>query len=96
MTETERDVAFCAHTIAQDKTLVVPDTQEDPRFKSNPFVVGHPHIRFYAGVRLMIEGFAVGTLCVSDNNPNIQLRSNTAIRAACKTCRVGTTATRIQ
>ena len=71
MTETERDVAFCAHAIAQDKTLVVPDTQEDPRFKSNPFVVGHPHIRFYAGVRLMVEGFAVGTLCVSDNNPKI-------------------------
>ncbi|HBN99854.1 MAG TPA: diguanylate cyclase, partial [Alteromonas macleodii] len=34
-------------------------------------VVGHPHIRFYAGVRLMIEGFAVRTLCVSDNNPKI-------------------------
>jgi len=64
MTETERDVAFCAHAIAQDKTLVVPDTQEDPRFKSNPFVVGHPHIRFYAGVRLNRRVCGGNAMCV--------------------------------
>ncbi len=64
MAETTRDVAFCAHTIAQDKTLIVPDTLNDPRFNNNPYVVGHPQIRFYAGVRLMVEGFPVGTLCV--------------------------------
>lgn len=84
MAETTRDVAFCAHTIAQDKTLIVPDTLNDPRFNNNPYVVGHPHIRFYAGVRLMVEGFPVGTLCVFDdaaktlNDAQIQQLENLA------------------
>jgi serine/threonine protein kinase len=68
--EMSRDLSFCAHAIASSGTLVVPDAQADARFADNPAVTGDPHIRFYAGVPLMIEeGVFVGTLCVIDRVP---------------------------
>ena len=45
-----RDASFCAHGIvAEGGVFSVPDAKSDPRFSSNPLVVGDPHIRFYAG-----------------------------------------------
>jgi len=67
-----RDTSFCAHAILDETgaTMVVPDAQTDPRFADNPFVTDIPHLRFYAGVPLMNpEGFALGTLCVIDQQP---------------------------
>ena len=68
--ETDREVAFCSHTVAQTDVLVILDATLDPRFHDNPLVTGPPHIRFYAGIPLQApSGHAVGTLCLADTRP---------------------------
>ena len=61
--------AFCAATICQADVLVIPDAQDDPRFKHNAWVTGPPHARFYAGVPLSVQGQALGTVCVLAQEP---------------------------
>jgi len=70
--ETSRDVSLCAHTILDQKPLIVPDAKSDARFADNIFVTGEPHVRFYAGHPIAApDGSLVGSLCVADRKPRI-------------------------
>jgi len=69
--ETSREFSFCNYTIQSNEVLEVNDTLLDERFASNPFVIGYPMVRFYAGAPLTTEnGCKLGALCVMDTNPN--------------------------
>lgn len=76
---------FCGHSILakNDEPLVILDSKEDWRFAKNPYVVGPPYIRFYAGAPLRTtEGFNVGSLCVIDTQPRSEFppRSRMALK----------------
>jgi len=71
-TETERAVSFCGHAILESGIFEIPDTLQDPRFAQNPMVTGEPHIRYYAGAPLVVDGgHTVGMLCIKDRHPRL-------------------------
>lgn len=76
---TTREAAFCSHAIMQSDVFEVIDAHQDIRFSQNPFVVGDPHIVFYAGKPLLIEQKAIGTLCLLDNKPRKLTEKETAL-----------------
>lgn len=69
ISETSRDISFCAHTILENKAFIVKDVSKDKRFINNP-VAESLDMRFYAGVPIISEkGFHLGAVCVLDHNP---------------------------
>lgn len=68
--ESPADTSFCEIFFHTDQdVLLVPDTCLDARFAAHPMVAGAPHIRFYAGARLAVQGQTLGTLCAYDMQP---------------------------
>jgi len=67
LTQTDRNIAFCDHTVRSGNFLEVCDTLKSPEFADNPLVTAAPNIRYYAGAPLQLSsGEYVGTLCVLD------------------------------
>jgi PAS domain S-box-containing protein len=83
VSETSRDIAFCAHGIAQTEVFVVNDAQADKRFAANPLVTGASAIRFYAGAPLITsDGHVLGMLCVTDQVPrDLSAEQKTGLQA---------------
>jgi PAS domain S-box-containing protein len=70
MKEIMRADSFCQYTIMGDEVYEVPNTLESEHFADNPYVMGGPNIRFYAGAPLISPGgFKMGTICVLDLIP---------------------------
>jgi diguanylate cyclase (GGDEF)-like protein/PAS domain S-box-containing protein len=70
VSETDRSLAFCNHTILGDDVFVVTDAANDPRFSDNALVTGEPKIGSYAGAPLIISpGIRLGSLCVIHHQP---------------------------
>lgn len=67
----QTDLLFCAYAICDPgQVLVVPDTEQDLRFATSPFVKAGPRARFYAGAPLLTStGQGIGALCVLDTAP---------------------------
>lgn len=73
LAEAPREFTFSAYAILRPEGLVVPDALADPRFAANPFVLGKPGIRFYAGTPLLTrEGQALGVLAILDTQPRLK------------------------
>lgn len=66
--EIPRDRAPCAEVTAQAGMVVVPDLQQDPRFRDS--VLARSGVRFYAGAPLITrDGHVLGAMCVLDHTP---------------------------
>jgi diguanylate cyclase (GGDEF)-like protein/PAS domain S-box-containing protein len=85
LTQTTREMAFCAHTIMGDGVMVVLNAAEDERFRANPLVCGQPAIRFYAGAPITTaDGHRVGTLCIiftAKEQGMLQILADLAVQA---------------
>ena len=70
VSETERCVSFCQHTVHRDEVVVVNDARFDSRFDTNPLVTDSPGIVFYAGAPIYSkDDLPVASLCIIDTQP---------------------------
>lgn len=68
--QAERYSSFCAHVLARDEPVIVPDALTDPLFRDNPLMQDAPSIRFYAGAPIIApSGHRIGTVCIMDRRP---------------------------
>ncbi|SCY06954.1 PAS domain S-box protein [Microvirga guangxiensis] len=63
--------SICARVLHGLEPACISDLAQHPDFRNNPYVVGEPHLRFYASVPILNEsGAFLGSLCVFDNIPH--------------------------
>ena len=68
--EVPREATLCAQAITRPGLYVVPDTSQEDRFSHYANVSNAVSVRFYAGAPLVTpNGYAIGTLCVIDDQP---------------------------
>lgn len=68
--ETPRKVSFCAHAVAEERTVVVEDARQDARFSDNELVTGDFGLVHYSGAVVRApNGLPLGTICVADFRP---------------------------
>ncbi|HEY9092983.1 sensor histidine kinase [Parasphingorhabdus sp.] len=66
--EAARDISFSSHIVESREALIVEDLLSDERFAENPFVTGHPYVKFYAGCPLLApNGMVLGALWIGDH-----------------------------
>ena len=65
----DRASSFCSDATDANEFLEVVDALEDSRFHNSSMVTGEMGIRYYAGVPLIVNGVAIGKLCVLDHQP---------------------------
>ena len=63
-----RSESICGHIVASDQPLTVEDIARDRRFANNALLRDRG-LRFYAGVPLRINDYAIGSLCILDVKP---------------------------
>ena len=71
---TTRKVSICNYTLVSDEIFLIPDLAADKRFIYHPAVSQDPHLRFYAGVPIILyendRGYRLGSLCLIDTKPH--------------------------
>ncbi|GMF10932.1 unnamed protein product [Phytophthora lilii] len=70
ITHIPRDDCICAHTLTQDTTMVVDDTDTDKHFYAGDHSVGSNTMRYYAGTPVRVRGHAIGVVCALDTEPH--------------------------
>lgn len=61
--------SFCDLALLQEDIFCVPETTKDERFSNNPYVIGDPHIHFYAGHLIQLNHQKLGTISIVDHKP---------------------------
>lgn len=59
---------FCHYAIQSREPLVIPDTAADPRYRDVP-TVRTLGVAAYVGIPIVVDGQAIGSLCVIDTVP---------------------------
>jgi diguanylate cyclase (GGDEF)-like protein/PAS domain S-box-containing protein len=66
-----RHGSFCQHIVADRRSMLCTDLQQDLRFANHELVAGEGKtLRFYAGVPIEMDGSVIGTLCLMDHVPH--------------------------
>ncbi len=66
----QNDYDFCIQVVKAKDFFEIPDTIRDPEFSKHPSVLGHPNIRYFAGIPIStVEGFNIGSICIIDSRP---------------------------